>query len=103
MPNCENCGQKWQWKTIVLKTLKLTNKVNCPYCGKTQYIVPKSKKQNAIFSFLPAFLIIALSNIFDLGVLGVVLLAAGLLTAALSLYPFIMKLSNEDKAIIGKG
>ncbi|WP_298831146.1 TIGR04104 family putative zinc finger protein [uncultured Planococcus sp.] len=99
MPNCENCGRQWKWKTIVLNTLKFTNKVNCPYCGKAQYIVPKSRKQNALFSFLPAFLIITLSSIFDLGVLSVVLLAAGMLTAALSLYPFIMKLSNEDKQL----
>ena len=96
MPSCENCGRQWKWKTIVLKTLKLTNKVNCPYCGRAQYIVPKSRKQTAIFSFLPAFLIIASGSILDLGVLGVMFLAGILLIGALSLYPFFMKLSNED-------
>lgn len=99
MPSCESCGRQWKWKTIVMKTLKLTNKVNCPYCGKAQYIVPKSRKQTAIVSFLPAFLIISLSRIFDLGVLGVVLLAAALLIVTLSLYPFLMKLSSEDKSL----
>ncbi|MBT2571106.1 TIGR04104 family putative zinc finger protein [Planococcus sp. ISL-110] len=97
MPSCENCGRKWQWKAIVLKTLKLTNKVNCPYCGKPQYIIPKSRKKTAVFSFLPAFLIISSGRIFDLGVLGVILLAAILLIGTLSLYPFFMKLSSEDK------
>ena len=99
MPNCENCGQQWKWKTIVLKTLKLTNKVNCPYCGKAQYIVPKSRKITGIFSFLPAFLIIVSGMIFDLGVWDIILLAAALIIVFLSLYPFLMKLSNENKML----
>lgn len=99
MPNCDNCGRKWKWKTIVLKTLKLTNKVNCSYCGKTQYIVPKSRKTTGIFSFLPAFLIILSSLIFDLEVLDVVLLAALLIIVFLGCYPFLIKLSSEDKTL----
>ena len=99
MPSCENCGGQWKWKTIALKTLKLTNKVNCPYCGKAQYIIAKSRKQTAIVSFLPAFLIISLSRIFDLGVLGVVLLAAAFLNVTLSFYTFLMTLSSEDKSL----
>lgn len=99
MPNCENCGQRWKWKTLALKTLKLTNKVNCPFCGKAQYIIPKSRKKTAIFSFLPAFLILTSGWVFDLSVLGVILLAAILLVVTLGLYPFLMKLSNEDKIL----
>ncbi|ANU09595.1 hypothetical protein BBH88_04410 [Planococcus antarcticus DSM 14505] len=99
MPSCENCGQKWKWKTIVLKTLKLTNKVNCPYCGKTQYIVPKSRKITGIYSFLPLFVIILSNLIFELEVRDVILLTATLLIVALGLYPFLMKLSNEDKIV----
>ena len=99
MPSCENCGRKWKWKTIVLKTLKLTNKVNCPYCGKTQYLVPKSRKKTAIFSFLPVLLLMSANLIFDLEVLGIILLTPTLLVVALSLYPFLMKLSSEDKKL----
>ena len=99
MPSCENCGRKWKWTAIVLKTLKLTNKVNCPYCKKTQYIIPKSRKTTGIFSFLPAFLIITSSLVFDLDVLGVLLLAAALIIVFLGFYPFLMKLSSEDKKL----
>lgn len=102
MPNCENCGRQWKWKTIVLNTLKFTNKVNCPYCGKVQYIVPKSRKQNTLFSFLPAFLIIAATLIFDLEVLGTFLLVPTLIFAFLAIYPFLINLSNEDEAGLGK-
>ncbi|MGH2316333.1 TIGR04104 family putative zinc finger protein [Planococcus sp. SE5232] len=102
MPNCENCGRQWKWKTIVLNTLKFTNKVNCPYCGKAQYIVPKSRKQNALFSFLPAFLIIVVTLIFDLEVLGTFLLVPALIFIFLGIYPFLTKLSNEDEASIGE-
>ena len=99
MPNCENCGQKWQWKTIVLNTLKLTNKVSCPYCGKTQYIVPKSRKISGISSFLPALIIILSTLIFDLEVGGIFSLAAAIIIVFLGLYPFLVKLSNENKAL----
>lgn len=97
MPNCENCGRKWEWKTIALKTFKLTNKVNCPFCGKAQYFVPKSRKVTGIFTFLPAFLILASGQIFDLNVLGIVLLAATLLIVTLAFYPFLMKLCNDNE------
>lgn len=99
MPNCENCGQQWKWKTIVLKTLKLTNKVNCPFCGKAQYLVPKSRKATGIFSFLPTFLIIFFSVVFDLDVLEVFLFAGILILVFLGFYPFLMKLSNENKTL----
>ena len=98
MPNCENCGRKWQWKTIVSKTLKLTNKVDCPYCGKPQYIVPKSRVTSGVLNFLPAFLIITMGMVFDINVLQVFLSAAGLLLVFLAIYPFTMKLASEDKS-----
>ncbi|MBD8014478.1 MULTISPECIES: TIGR04104 family putative zinc finger protein [Planococcus] len=98
MPNCENCGRKWQWKTIVSKTLKLTNKVTCPYCGKPQYIVPKSRVLTGFFSFLPTFIIIMIGMVFDINVWQVLLSAAGLLLVFLAIYPFTMKLASEDKS-----
>ncbi|TWT06457.1 hypothetical protein FQV26_01180 [Planococcus sp. CPCC 101016] len=97
MPNCKNCGRKWTWKTIVLNTLKLTNKVNCPHCGETQYIVPKSRKLTGVFSFLPAFIIIGSSMIFDLDGWDLILLTPTLILAALFVYPFFMKLSNDNE------
>lgn len=98
MPNCENCGRKWTWKMIVLKTLKFTNKANCPYCGETQYIVARSRKKTAIFSFLPAFIIIMSALIFDLDGWDLLLLTPTLILASLLVYPFFMKLSKENEA-----
>lgn len=98
MPNCENCGRKWQWKAMVSKTLKLTNKVTCPYCEKKQYIVPKSRAVSGVFNFLPAFLIITMGMVFDINVMEVLLSAVGLLLVFLSIYPFTMKLSSEEKS-----
>lgn len=96
MPNCENCGQKWTWKTVVLKTLKFKSKATCPYCGTTQYIVAKSRKLTGIFGYIPAFLIIVLTLVLDLDGLGIFLLAVVLMITFLGLYPFIIKLSNTD-------
>lgn len=97
-PNCENCGQKWTWKRIVLKTLKFTNKANCPYCGEAQYIVARSRKKTAIFSFLPAFIIIISALIFDLDGRDLMLLTPMLILLSLFVYPFFMKLSKENEA-----
>ena len=99
MPSCKNCGQKWKWQTIVLETLKLTNKVNCPYCSKTQYLVPKSKKMTGIFSYLPVFLIIMSTFIFDLENQEIFMLAAAIIIVFLGFYPFLMKLSNEKNVM----
>ncbi|MDQ0429396.1 CXXC-20-CXXC protein [Planomicrobium stackebrandtii] len=98
MPSCENCGRKWTWKRIVLKTLKLTNKANCPYCGQTQYIVAKSRKVTRIYSFLPAFIIIVSAMIFDLDGWDILLLTPMLILMALFVYPFFMKLSKDNEA-----
>ncbi|ANU21968.1 TIGR04104 family putative zinc finger protein [Planococcus donghaensis] len=97
MPNCENCGQKWPWKTVVKNTMKFTNKAKCPYCEKTQYLKPKSRKLTAIFSYIPTLLIIALTLILDLDGWGIFLLAAALMIVFLGLYPFMTKLSNDDQ------
>lgn len=102
MPNCESCGQKWPWKTTVSKTFKLTNKINCPHCGTPQYLIPKSRKLTAMFAYIPAFLIITLTLVLDFNGLGVFLLAITLLIAFLGLYPFMMKLSNEDPMLTYK-
>ncbi|KAA0954978.1 TIGR04104 family putative zinc finger protein [Planococcus kocurii] len=96
MPTCENCGQKWPWKTGVKNTVKFRNKAKCPYCEKTQYLIPKSRKLTAISSYMPALLIIALTLILDLDGLGIFFLATALMLVFLGLYPFMMKLSNDD-------
>lgn len=97
MPNCESCGQAWSWKTVVKKTMKLTNQAKCPYCKKTQYLIPKSRKLTAIYSYIPAFLIITLSLVLDLNGWGIFLLAAALLIMFLALYPFMVKLSTDEQ------
>lgn len=97
MPTCENCSQKWPWKTVVKNTVKLTNKAECLYCEKAQYLIPKSRKLTAIYSYIPALLIITLTLVLDLDGLGIFLLAAALLILFLGLYPFMMKLSNDEQ------
>ncbi len=96
MPTCENCGQKWTWKKVVLQTVKFKNNATCPYCGTTQYIVPKSRKLTGIFGYIPAFLVIMLTLVLDLDGLGIIVLTATLMIVFLALYPFIIKLSNKD-------
>ncbi|ANU14464.1 hypothetical protein B481_0223 [Planococcus halocryophilus Or1] len=97
MPICENCGQKWPWKTVVKNTVKLTNKAKCPYCEKNQYLIPKSRRLTGIFSYIPAFLIITLTLFLDLNGIGIFLLAIALMIVFLGLYPFMMKLSNDEQ------
>ncbi|ANU27029.1 TIGR04104 family putative zinc finger protein [Planococcus versutus] len=96
MSTCENCGQKWTWRSIVWQTVKFKNNGTCPYCGATQYIVPKSTKLTRIVGYIPAFLIILLTLVLDLDGLGIILLAVTLMLVFLALYPFIIKLSNTD-------
>lgn len=97
MPNCESCGQRWAWRTTVSKTFKLTNKINCSYCGTTQYIVPKSKLATALMNFSPAFFILTGSMIFNFSVPQVLVFAAILFIIFLTIYPFTFNLSSNEK------
>ncbi len=96
MPNCEKCGRKWPWKTIAWQTIKFKNHGICPHCGAIQYMVPKSTKLTRVIGYMPAFLIILLALVLDLDGLGIILLAALLMSVFFAIYPFLTKLSTKD-------
>ncbi len=97
MPICKNCNQKWSWKQTVKKMTTLNSEMTCPYCGEKQY---QSKKSKAIAPFLGLIILLPLLIQFfiDLPIvitLSLIPILAGIIFV---IYPFAMKLSNEEES-----
>lgn len=93
MPNCENCGFKWSWKDVM--ALSLTGKKECPNCHKRQYI---SANFWITFLFTLGFLtsMNVLRSYYEFGWPLIVLAMMIYMPLALSLAPFLYKLSNTQ-------
>lgn len=99
MPTCQNCGQQWSWKSAFKKYMKFNHGMECPHCGKLQYVTSKSRKHSSTFSILPLFILIFSGLLFDFSIPAYILLAVVLFTAGLMLYPFKMELTSTDEPL----
>ena len=99
MPTCQNCGQQWSYKMALKKYIKTNHGMPCPCCGKTQYMTKKSRNQSGFVSILPLFILIFSDLMFDLSILGFILLAVVLLIAIIALSPYKIELTSEDEPL----
>ncbi len=95
MPICQNCKHYWSWKQTIKKTFTLDTGMNCPSCGKKQFLTSKSKKRSNVLVFLAPFIMLLdiLFNIPSLITLG---LLAFSFFFAVAISPFFIKLTNEN-------
>lgn len=94
MPICENCGQKWTWT----QTIKTLFRLRCPHCNKKQYETASSKRKGGMSALLPLFLLPLNALTGSTWLTTIVLIIAGL-AIIFGVYPFILKLSNEEEAL----
>lgn len=92
MPVCQNCGKTWTWK----QAMKAMFRMKCPNCKKKQYQSAASRNRGALFLMIP-ILMIPINIWFDISIVVAIGLGAALGFIILSLYPFILKLSNEEE------
>ncbi|WP_163970346.1 TIGR04104 family putative zinc finger protein [Oceanobacillus halotolerans] len=98
MPTCQSCGKTWTWKKTFRKLFTLGTVMVCPDCGKKQYMTAKTRKLGAFFSFL-APIIMLVTLLFDLSPLWTL---GGILVSfviVIGLYPFWIKLANEEEPL----
>lgn len=96
MPICEQCHEKWSWWETIRTTTTLNPTLICPYCDNTQYVTQRSRMQMTVLpliSLLP-LLLSGFTNLPKAIVLGPIPLLA---IFALSLYPFLVHVGNEDE------
>lgn len=99
MPNCQNCGTKWSWRTTAKASLSFKDEKVCPHCGAHQYISTRSKQQGVMVATVPMILIILLDALFDFNLPMAILLAIPLIAAVFVLLPFTIELSNENEPL----
>ena len=97
MPQCENCKQQWAWGMAIRKSFTLGQGMECPECGRTQYLTKKSKKRMGIANFFPAPILLGTAWLFDMGIVTLLALAFVLFTTFLMTYPYMMELSDENE------
>lgn len=96
MPNCQKCGKRWSWSQT-LKVNFIFDGMECPNCGKKQYVTSKSKKGLKRLSYLPVILILFLLFDFSLKItIGIIIIASILM---IGFYPFLIKLNSDDERV----
>ncbi|GAK09188.1 hypothetical protein JCM19038_3012 [Geomicrobium sp. JCM 19038] len=70
--------------------------MSCPYCDQVQYLSKNAKRKTSFLAFLP--LLVPLLNLLtNLGFLATIMIFLSVSLLFMSLYPFLMELSNEDQ------
>ncbi|MFC2949986.1 TIGR04104 family putative zinc finger protein [Virgibacillus sediminis] len=94
MPICNHCGKEWTWQ----QTIKTLFRLKCPHCDNKQYESASSKKKTSIIGLLPLIALpinVFLNNPWWM----VVIIMSPLIAVVLSVYPFMIKLSNEQEPL----
>ncbi|TMN22172.1 hypothetical protein FH966_04005 [Lentibacillus cibarius] len=92
MPICQHCGRKWSWK----QTVRTIFRLKCPYCGQKQYESASSRIRGGVFILIP-IVMLPITTWLDFSVGTALLLAVITVFIILSLYPFVLTLSNEEE------
>lgn len=91
MPICQSCKNQWTWG----ETIRRIFKFKCPYCGARQYESASTRKKGWLlipFILLPILLNLWVDLLISLAIILVIILGA----VILSIYPFVLKLSNDE-------
>ncbi|HEY4600668.1 MAG TPA: TIGR04104 family putative zinc finger protein [Cerasibacillus sp.] len=94
MPTCHNCKTEWTWK----QTVKSLFRLKCPYCGKKQYESAASRKRTSMISIIP-LIAVPINLLLNLPWWNVIVLMIPLIVIILGIYPYLIKLSNEEELL----
>lgn len=98
MPICENCSHQWSWKQTIKKTATLNPAMTCPYCKEKQYQTQKSKGKVGTLTLI-VLLPLIIQMFFDVPEAIILSLFPILFILIIILYPFLVKLSSQEKYI----
>lgn len=94
IPVCQSCKKEWTWK----QTIKRTFRLKCPHCGSKQYESASSKKKGSLF-ILFVLIPLPINVLFDLSISVALVLSVIVALIMISIYPFVLKLSNEEEPL----
>lgn len=97
MPRCGNCKKEWPWGMALRKSFTLGEGMECPECGRTQYLTKRSKKRMGIANFFPAPILILSGMLLDINFATIIALALVLFAVFMMTYPYMMELTDENE------
>ncbi|SDI40173.1 cxxc_20_cxxc protein [Planococcus glaciei] len=98
MPICSHCETRWTWKQTIKKTFTLSNKLECPLCGKIQYISKKSRKRISLLN-LVILLPLLLNAVTSIEPLFNITLIFIFFMLSMVFMPFLTELSSEEEPL----
>lgn len=96
MPICQNCQKQWAWKETIKASFTFNTWLLCPHCTSKQYVAKNARLTSAIALFMP-ILLMFITLFFQLSVRLILLIVIGATFLVILIYPFTIKLSNEEE------
>ncbi|ARJ37725.1 hypothetical protein SporoP8_01795 [Sporosarcina ureae] len=93
-----NCNNQWSWKQTIKKTATLNPAITCPYCEEKQYQTQKSKGEIGMLTPI-VLLQLIIQMFFEVPEAIILSLFPSLFILVIILYPFLVKLSSQEKYI----
>lgn len=94
LPVCLACSEEWTFREASKQSWK-NGEVTCPYCAHKQYRTKKSSRKMVLLN-IPIIFMVMVSNLFDLGLLGIVIYLFCAVYFIFSLNPYFMELQEKD-------
>src|SRR5690625_1653157 len=96
MPVCQHCQEQWTWKETIRQSFTLDISMTCPHCQEKQYVSKSYRAIGHLFLFSPILLFFIVLWL-DISLINAIILSIILALIVFSLYPFMIKLSNEEE------
>lgn len=93
MPTCANCHEEWTWT----QTMKTLFRLKCPYCSQKQYETAASRQRSGMIGVVIPLLLLPVIIGFSLSISVAFILAVIVSGIIIAVYPFMLKLSNEEE------
>lgn len=98
MPECQHCVQPWSWWHVTKKSFTIRTYMICPNCQAEQYPTASTRKISSGLSFLAVLMIVLLNFILEPSIASILAFLI-VLPIYLSIFPWYLKLSNEEEAL----
>lgn len=96
MPTCQNCHHTWSYLETLKRSYDPNSGMVCPYCKQKQYPAPITQKITVFYIF-SILIIMFLMNVTFRFHWTNVFIYMSFIPLTIVIYPFWMKLSNEEK------
>ncbi|MEK4563838.1 TIGR04104 family putative zinc finger protein [Alkalihalobacillus sp. FSL R5-0424] len=96
MPTCNHCGTQWKWWQTLKRSFTISPSLPCPNCEKEQFVTKRSKKKSGLLGFVFP-LTLPIVTMLQVPVTLILVIYPSLFVLLVSLYPFLIKFSNEEE------